>query len=282
MPGADLLRGISRIVRNGFYVADAHAHIFPVRSRVYGRIVQFSVDDLISMMDRNSVDSAVVITRPSSQLGEAELRALHDRTAQDIAKHAERLAGFCWAAPRLGGAGLAEVRRCLSELGYRGIKLHPAHEQFNIDDEATAGYATLAEEFGVPVTVHTQLAVRGAEPWRLLSLARRHPSVKFVMAHLGGDGSMVQASTAANIAKQSDNISVEVSTAVTDPWATFEGPASVLGPERVLLGSDAPLHQIELNLLKIELLQIPAEWKRAMLGENLARLVPFKLSRLGG
>jgi predicted TIM-barrel fold metal-dependent hydrolase len=89
---------------------------------------------------------------------------------------------------------------------------------------------------------------------------------------------MVQSLAAVHIAAECDNIAVEVSTAVTDPWATWQGPAMVLGPERVLLGSDAPLHQVALNLLKIDLLDMPVEWKRLMLGGNLARLVPFAVA----
>lgn len=263
-------------MRNGLFVADAHTHIFPERTRLYGRNVEFGVDDLIKLMDANGVDAAVVIARPTVQLPIAELRSLHDRTARDVAKHRGRLAAFCWAAPRLGAAGVAEARRCLSELGYRGLKIHPAQELFNIDDPDVHPYFALAREFGVPVTVHTQIAVRGAEPWRIVAPAKAFPDVRFLLAHLGGDGGMVQSLTAVHIAEQSDNISVEVSTAVTDPWATFEGPAKVIGHERVLFGSDAPLHQVALNLLKLDLLEVPDEWRRAMLGGNLAKLVPFE------
>ena len=264
-------------MRNGMFVADAHAHIFPEATRIYGRSVRFDAADLIATMDTNGVDAAVVITRPAAQLSLEDLRALHDRTAREISRFPDRLVGFCWAAPRLGKAGVSEARRCLTELGFRGVKVHPAQELFNIDDADVHPFIELAGEFGVPVTVHTQIAVRGAEPWRIVAPAQRYPSVKFILAHLGGDGGMVQSLAAVHIAAQADNISVDVSTAVTDPWATFEGPAKVLGHERVLLGSDAPLHQIELNLLKMELLQLPADWQAAMLGGNLARLVGLKL-----
>jgi uncharacterized protein len=264
-------------MRNGMFVADAHTHVFPETTRIYGRTVKFGADDLMKVMDTNGVDAAVVIARPSGQLSISDLRALHDRTANEVAKHKDRLVGFCWAAPRLGAAGLEEVRRCVGELGYRGIKIHAAQELCNIDDPDLHPFLALADEFGVPVTVHTQIAVRGSEPWRIVAPAKAFPQVRFLLAHLGGDGGMVQSLTAVHIAEESDNISVEVSTAVTDPWATFEGPAKVLGHERVLLGSDAPLHQIELNLLKIELLQLPAEWRAAILGGNLARLVGLRM-----
>jgi predicted TIM-barrel fold metal-dependent hydrolase len=271
-------------MRNGLFLADAHTHIFSEPTRLYGRDVHFPVEDLIKGMDTNGVDAAVVITRPTSQLLIDELGALHDDVAASVAKFADRLVGFAWAAPRLGAAGVAEVRRCLKDLRFQGIKLHSGQELFNIDDPDVGPYLKLAREFDVPVTVHTQIAVRGAEPWRMVGPAQAYPDVQFIMAHLGGDGGMVQSLTAAHIAKQCDNIAVEVSTAVTDPWATYEGPAGILGPERVLIGSDAPLHQLELNLLKLDLLTVSTEWRRAFLGENLRRLVrlPAAVGRTSG
>src|SRR5690348_6505429 len=100
VPGAHL-HGIVRTerMRNGMFVADAHTHVFPETTRIYGRTVKFGADDLIKVMDTNGVDAAVVIARPSGQLSISELRALHDRTANEVAKHKDRLVGFCWAAP---------------------------------------------------------------------------------------------------------------------------------------------------------------------------------------
>ena len=260
-------------MRANTFVADAHTHLFLEPSRVYGRSRYFTESDLIAAMDRDGIDLALVIARPAEHLRIDELRVLHERTAEAIARHPERLVGSCWAAPRLGQAGLEEVERCLGELRYAGIKLHPSQEQFNIDDDEVLPYAAIAQDHGVPITVHTQLAVRGSEPWRMLSLAERFPDVTFVMAHLGGDGGMVQTLAAAKIAAECPNISVEVSTTVSDPGATYFGPAQILGPERVLFGSDAPVHQAALNLLKLDLVEMPDEWRALISGGNLLRLL---------
>ena len=260
-------------MRGNVFVADAHTHLFLEPTSVYRRRVRFTAEDLVASMDRDGIDLAVVIARPTEHLRIDELRTLHERTAEAIERHAHRLVGFCWAAPRLGVAGVDEVRRCLRDLGYAGIKLHPSQEQFNIDDDEVQPYAACAREYGVPITVHTQLAVRGSEPWRMLPLAERFPDVTFVMAHLGGDGGMVQTLAAAKIAAECPNIAVEVSTTVSDPGATYLGPAELLGPERVLFGSDAPLHQAALNLLKLDLVEMPDEWRALISGGNLLRLL---------
>jgi uncharacterized protein len=259
-------------MRDGYLVVDAHTHVFSVPTTCY-RPVHFTVQDLLASMDSYGVDFSVVIARPTRQLSLAELRQYHDELSDAVSNFADRLTPFCWAAPRLGQAGVDEVRRCFSELGYRGLKLHPAQEQCNMDDAAVYPFIEVAREFNAPTTVHSQLAVRGCEPWRLLTLAEAFPDVTFLMAHMGGDGGFVQGNQSARIVKDFPNIVLETSTTVTDPWATFLGPAQVVGPERVVLGSDAPLHHVALNLLKMDLLEMDDDWRRLMLGGNVQRIL---------
>ena len=69
-------------MRNAMFVADAHAHIFSKPTRLYGRNVHFTVDDLIKRMDTTGVDAAVVITRPTTQLPIVELTRSRDAAAR--------------------------------------------------------------------------------------------------------------------------------------------------------------------------------------------------------
>jgi predicted TIM-barrel fold metal-dependent hydrolase len=260
-------------MRDGIFVADAHAHVFPHDVVLYGRSGRFGARDLLFSMDANGIDFSVVVARPTLAPSLHELSALHDSVLEEISPYSARLCAFAWASPRLGDAGLRELERCLENSLVAGIELHAGLEAFNIDDEFVSPVAEVAAHFDVPVSVHTQLAVRGAEPWRLLRLARRHPSVNFLMGHLGGDGSMLQTGAAAEIAARAGNISVEVSGTVTDPWATYRGPSELLGPDRVIFASDSPLHQPALNLLKLDLLEMERPWREAILGRNLLRLL---------
>src|SRR5690606_6712656 len=110
----------------------------------------------------------------------------------------------------------------------------------------------LAGAEGVPVFVETYLECRGAEPWRLVDLANRFPGVPFVMAHMGGIG-LQQKMGGATLAAETQNIYIETSCVKSDPFAIFEGPAKILGADRVLIGSNAPLHHIAVNLASLQL-----------------------------
>lgn len=260
-------------MRHGMLAADAHAHLFEDARVLHGRAIRFPAATLVREMDRHGVDLALVIARPSAQLHRDDLAQLHDRLAAHTQPYRARLALAAWASPRLGREGVRELERTVGTLGYRAIKLHPEQEQFVLDDLAVDRCVEVAAEHGVPVIAHTALAVHGAEPWRLARLATRHPAVTFVMAHLGADGGMLQSLAAVEIAADVHNIVVEGSATVTDPAATYLEPARMLGPERVLYGSNEPIHQMALSLLKLDLVDLPHDWRELIAGSNLMRIL---------
>lgn len=260
-------------MRHGMLSADAHVHVFDEERVLHGRSIRFAAAMLIEEMDRHGVDLALVIARPASQLTLDQLTHLHDELERHTRPHRSRLPLAAWAAPRLGPDGVRELERTIDTLGFRAIKLHPEQDQFVLDDASVDPCVEVAAASGVPVIAHTALAARGAEPWRLARLASRHPNVTFVMAHLGADGGMLQSLAAVEIAADVDNIIVEGSATVTDPSATYLEPARMLGPERVLYGSNEPIHQMALSLLKLDLIDIPRDWRELIAGRNLVRIL---------
>jgi predicted TIM-barrel fold metal-dependent hydrolase len=262
-------------MRDGIYVADGYVHLFPTPVVVSGRRVHHTADDLISQMDRHGIDFSLIITRPVTVGVLGDVRSAHDKVAAAVAAYGGRLSGAAWVAPRYGKAGTEEIYRCLSGPAFRAIVLHPEQEQFNLDDEEINEPVAKAADHNVAVIAHTSLATRGAEPWRLVRLANRFPSVSFVMSHLGADGHMLQSLEAAKIASQAPNILVDGSETVTDPYATYLGPAKILGPERVIFASSEPIHQVALSLLKLDLLQMENSWRAAVAGGNLMRILGY-------
>lgn len=252
--------------------ADCHTHIYPLGRILYPRrSITFSASDLIKQMDKFGVFYSGVLAHPAPAAAVEDGAREHDLIAGQVKPFADRLVPWCWVAPRWGSAGIAEARRCL-RLGFRGVVLDPIQEGFELDDPAVAPLCNLASDTGVPVFVETYLEHRGAEPWRLIALAGRYPSVPFIMAHLGGIG-LQQNMTGATLAAEVPNVYLETSSTKSDPFATFEGPARILGAERVLLGSNQPLHHVALNLRKLELTSLAEDEKDLIRGSNFLRLV---------
>ncbi len=260
-------------MHEGFVVADGYVHLFPDPVRMGGRLLHHTGAQLVEQMDRNGVDLSLVITRPAAFGGLEAVVQAHDGVADAVADHPSRLVGAAWFAPRHGAAGLAELARRLDGGAFRALVLHAEQEQLNLDDVDLDPAVELAAERGLPVVAPTSLATRGAEPWRLVRLARRFPEVSFVLSHVGADGGMLQSLEAARIADQAPNILVDGSDTVTDPFATYLGPAQILGPERVVFASGEPVHQVALGLLKMDLLPFEDDWRRLVLGGNLLRIL---------
>ena len=70
------------------------------------------------------------------------------------------------------------------------------------------------------------------------------------------------------------NLLLEGSSTTTDAYGTFQGPAEVMGPDRVLFATDAgPFHHPAINMLKIDLLSMSRDWKEQILGGNALRVL---------
>jgi predicted TIM-barrel fold metal-dependent hydrolase len=246
------------------------------------RSSRYFVEDMIARMDQCGIDLSVVIAHSYFGWSMERFREEHDAVMGDIEKFPDRLVGYCWVNPHFGEDALEELERCVSDLGYMGMKLHPKLEQFSIDSRIVDPFVEKAAELDIPVMVHTEMGTRGDEPWRLVNLCKRFPEVTFFMGHMGLDIGYVGDLTIPRIAMDVNNLILETSCTSTDPWATFAGPALLLGPERVVYGSDAgPSHHNAVNLFKLDLLDLDQRTKRLILGENMLRILKLNPKTLG-
>ena len=261
-------------MRDGCVVVDAHAHIMRHSSGYFARDGAFPVERMIDQMDRYGIDIGYAIAHGWTGWTIDQYRREHDEVVEDMARYPGRFIGCAWVDPKLGDAALAEAERCVTQLGYRGFKLHPVHQKFIFDDPLVFPVIEMAARFKIPVMAHLDLRFPGCEPWRMVALARRYPEVTFIMAHMASDPESVEDLTIPRLAARVPNIILETSGTPTDPYGTFGGPIEILGPERVVFGSDAgAFHHPAINLLKIDLLDLPREVKQQVLGDNMLRIL---------
>jgi predicted TIM-barrel fold metal-dependent hydrolase len=262
-------------MRDGFLVVDAHAHIdLTDRTASGGRPAHRTTEDQLRQMDDFGTDAACVIAHAWRGWTLDQYQHEHDVVAVELAKSPRRLFGALWADPNLGAPMVREVRRAIEELGYRAIKLHPVYAGFNFDGPVVDPIVEVAAEHGCPVIAHLDLRWPGCEPWRMVNLASRYPTVNFVMAHMGRDVKALQDSSFVYAAADVPNVYLEGSSTATDSYGTFQAPAEILGSERVLYASDAgPFHHPAINMLKLDLLDMPVGAKANIYGLNELRLL---------
>jgi len=135
-----------------------------------------------------------------------------------------------------------------------GLKIHPVVGGYACGElyHKTKDLAALASETGLPIVIHTghipveQLnGIAGCNEVRAIEpLIAGFPKVKFVLAHIGWESWR----QVLGLAKQYPNALVETS---WQPARIIRRAVDVLGPERVLFGSDYPLFKQSLALRQV-------------------------------
>ncbi len=95
-----------------------------------------------------------------------------------------RMVPFCTASIWYRDDALAEIRRCLGRLGFRGVKFHPWLQGLSVSAPPMDDVCDLAEEYGVPVIFHDGTPTFSL-PSQIALLARRHPRVQIILGHCG-------------------------------------------------------------------------------------------------
>lgn len=137
----------------------------------------------LEVLDSYGIGKAIVMGHYSLTHSE-EARADNDRLARIRDRHPERVIPFGTSWPQQGEEAIAETRRCVEELGMRGLKFHPWLQGFSTADPVFGEICALAGEAGVPVAFHDGTPCYSL-PEQIGGLARRFPATTFILGHAG-------------------------------------------------------------------------------------------------
>ena len=145
-----------------------------------------------------------------------------------------------------------EVARC-ARAGAVGIKLAASRRA---DDPLVDDIARLAEEYGFPILHHIWQHRRQDWPGQEASdaielgrLAARHPSVAFILAHIGGGGDYAHTFPAV---RDLSNVYLDLSGSGVDR-GMLDDALEAVGPQRLLWGCDLTM---ETGLAKLRALSV--------------------------
>lgn len=243
-------------------IIDSHTHLM---EEPFQYLNGMRLDDFIDLLDHATIDTAVLFTLTGLI---RDFREHNDRLATAVARYPERLVGLGSVNPWYGEEAHAEIRRCFTELGFRGLKLHPWFTGFLVNSPIMDPICELAAEYGKPIFFHTGTPP-GSAPLQVGVLAERHPNVVFVLAHLGLPDLWTEAVAAA---KRNPNLYLE--TAGAHSLSIVKAVENV-GADRVLYGSDAPFGGPQ-NVLfqrdKLLMLDLSEEALGKIMGQNAKRI----------
>ena len=120
-----------------------------------------SVDDRITDMDRLGVDVQAISPSPGQyyyyappELGRDAARAVNDGIADAVARHPDRLVGMGTVPLQNTEMAVAELRRCVNELGLRGVEIGTYVDGEELAADRLRPFFAAAEELGVLVFMH--------------------------------------------------------------------------------------------------------------------------------
>ncbi|MFL5402967.1 MAG: amidohydrolase family protein [Gemmatimonadales bacterium] len=186
--------------------------------------------------------------------------------------HPNRIRGYAVVNPNFTDHALAELARCLDE-GMIGIKLAASRRA---DDALLDPICRVAAERSVPILHHIWQHRRreyagqeASDATELCALARRHPRVNFLLAHIGGGGDWIHSLAALGPVS---NVFVDLSGSGVD-GGMLEGCIEAVGIERLLWGCDLTIDTGWAKLRYLEHLLSPPELEQVK-WRNASRIFP--------
>ena len=189
-----------------------------------------------------------------------------------VRDHPNRIRGYVTVNPNYTAHARGEILRCLAA-GMIGIKLAASRRA---SDPLLDPICDIARDRDVPVLQHVWQHRRRDWPGQeasdaveLCALARRHPDVRFILAHIGGGGDWHHSLAAVRAAP---NVYVDLSGSGVDA-GMLEQCLAAVGVGRLLWGTDLTMDTGWAKLRYLERLLSPEElelvkWK------NAARIFP--------
>ncbi|CAA9409440.1 MAG: Uncharacterized protein AVDCRST_MAG03-1774 [uncultured Rubrobacteraceae bacterium] len=210
-------------IPDGVEVFDAHAHI---GADVDGRTM--TAEGMRERMEAADISRSIVfpLNDPNAR---DDYSGPNEVVWNAHEEHPGFFVPFFRLNPHLGYD--REFSRCLDR-GFRGLKLHPVSQNFELDDPRVTRLFAMAAEADLPVLIHAGFAMeRIVEP--LLPTVERHPNLRLILGH----AAMIEVLEAVRRFEDHPNVLFETSVVrAKDLYVLF----STLDPSRISYGSDIP------------------------------------------
>jgi uncharacterized protein len=263
-------------------IIDCHTHLINYHDETIHDLPG-CIDRLQLTLRRNRVDVAMVLTSYKISPGRPSTHAIVEATRHLPNIHV--VAGISWKT--FGEEDVEHLRGMLQAGDIKGLKLYPGYEPFYPADPKLEPAYRLAEEFDVPVMIHSGDTysptgkVKYSHPLNVDEVAVDFPKVKFLICHLGNPWFR----DCMQVVYKNDNVYTDISGLTlgdfTDRFEAYmrqqlnEMILWGVNPSKVLFGTDWPLATMESYLQFMEELKLPPKDKELMLWQNAASL--FKL-----
>ncbi len=244
-------------------VIDAHAHL----AERWGNDTWEERDRLlIDAADRLGIDQ-LACSLLSPRPGQLDQFIQGNRWAKDSAdRYPGRILPYAYVNAGFGQAALDEVRYCVEELGFIGVKVY---NEYYFNDPVMWPLVELCIELGVPILEHAGRShyynptqPRISDGGVIAETANRYPEAMIICGHIGGGGDWEWTIKAL---RDAPTAYLDTSGSVVDE-GMIEMAVDILGADRLLFACDMSMTA---GIGKMRGAQISDEARRKIMGENM-------------
>ncbi len=260
-----------------------HAHVFPKGSKDNAQL-----ENLKDLMEKCGIEGAVCFAPFNHQTERVGITINQNKWLYEEIKNEKNLIGFGTINFDIGS--IQNQVKEIKELGFKGIKIHPAAQEVKVDGRELFEVYAEAEKQGLFVSFHTGLHWHRIRDYSMLlfdEVAYNFPNLKFSMEHVGGYSFFKEALLVMNNNERKGNniyagltsISMEedaLGNLRQGAWSLTDDDLCTLihqtGEKNSVFGLDFPYKNVEYTKNAIERiinLPITEDAKKGILGENL-------------
>ena len=259
-------------------IINAHAHIYPekIAKKATDTIGVFydiemempagTAERLIEDGARAGVSRYVVHSVATTA---HQVRSINEYLLSECQKHPEFI-GFITLHQELSEDEVFSEVNWAIEHGFKGIKLHPDFQKFNIDDECAEKFYRAAEG-KLPILFHIgDDRYEFSAPERLIKMAKKYPEATFIAAHFGGYRCWDKASLYVGL----DNVYFDTCSSL--PFISPERARELidlLGAERFFFATDFPMWDSKGELERFNKITLSDKEREMILSGNIKRLL---------
>ena len=241
--------------------------------------------DAQEMADKfKELDILGVIFSVDTETSTGEPPDTNDYVAEIVKNHPDQFIGFASVDPWKGKAAVLELERSVTDLGLKGLKLHPVHQAFFPNDAHFYPLYAKASELGIPVLFHSGFAGAGSGtpggsglklkysapiPY-IDDVAADFPELTVIMAHPAWPWTEEQIA----VTLHKSNVYLDLSGWIPRfiPEA-LKREVNTRLQDKVLFGSDYPYITPDRWLRDIDLLELREEVRPKLLLENARKVL---------
>ena len=236
-----------------------------------------TADGLLRLMDRHGIEQAVVSSLHSVFYTDAH--SGNEELAAWVRPHRDRLIPCATLNPAFPGWA-RDLRQCREEWDMRGLRLFPSHHRYALVAPPCVDLVRAATESGMHVAIPLRLEDRRQAHWMdataevrladVAALARACPTAEIVVLEaIGVENSVFVTDPSLGDAR----VSFEFSRMASVLQKTIPALLRRLGARRLIFGTGMPLKILGAALLKLQLLEAPAEVTELLARGNMNRLL---------